>query len=190
MTLFGSPNAEHEEDGVKRKLYQMVLAGGAFTGSGAVVFGIIELVKSQPDKAFRLLETWGPWFFLAMFAVWAANGLMNRGVDVVEKMGDRFAGSLDRMAETQEKQVAAQEKQSESYQRLASSQDLIAAAAKESASAAQQLADKDNREAERTATLVEYAASQSRQAMEAVTQLVAAVNKMSDHVEKLPGKGD
>ena len=176
-TIFGfpAPGGGEQVPGnqARRTVLQGLLAGSGIVGGGTVVISVIELLKSQPDKAFRLLETWGPWFFLAFFSVWAANGLMNRALDAAERLGDRVADSMDKMAVQQEQ--------------LAFSQAKLAVAAQESATAAQLTAARDNREADRMATTVDYAAQQSRETKDAVAGLAALMEKIGDRVEHLAG---
>lgn len=181
--MFGFSTPLQEQSQTRRNVTQGMLVGGGFAGAGTVVLGAVELIRAQPDKAFTLMERWGPWFFLAIFSVWAANGLMNRGLDVVERIGERFADSVDKIANEQQSLATSQE-------RLCASQEKMASAAQEQAVALQRTADKDDREQERMATLVEYSGQQSRQAVEAIGDLANAVHKIADRVEQIAGKGN
>ena len=147
---------------------QGLLVGGSMAGGGTVVFGAIELIRSEPDKAFRLLESWGPWFFLALFIAWALTKLGNRLLDVVERLGDRMADAMENVAGEQKNQAEAM---------------------KEQALALQAQASKDDRERERLSTMVDYGAQQSRQALETVQALSLMLSTIGAQVQKLVDKG-
>ena len=167
MTLFGLGKPLEEQSATRQNVTQGILVGGGFAGAGAVVLGAIELVKSQPEKGFMLLERWGPWFFLAMFSVWAVNGLLNRFLDVLSDLGDRFVGSMDKIANEQEK---------------------LASSGRDQAEAMQRTADRDDRDHERMTTLVDYAGQQSRQALEAVTSMHSTLAQVAAQVRGLAEK--
>lgn len=81
---------------------QTLLIGGGCVGGGTIVLSAIEIIRSEPEKAFKLLHDWGPWFFLAMLIVWVLGGIMNRALSIAERVGDRMAGSLESVAEQQQ----------------------------------------------------------------------------------------
>lgn len=147
---------------------QGLLIGGSFAGGGTVVLGAIELIRSEPDKAFRLLESWGPWFFLALFIAFAMSKLGNRLLDVFERLGDRVADSLENVAAEQKNQADAMQNQ---------------------ALALQAQASKDDRERERLSTMVDYGAQQARQALEIVQAQGATLAKIAGQLEHLVNKG-
>jgi len=155
------PDADHKTAALAT-IRQGFLVGGSFMGGGSIIFGAFELMRSEPDKAFKLLEMWGPWFILALFSVWAANGLMMRAITAAERLGDRVCDSFDKVAGEQK--------------RLADSQDVIASAAKLNS-------ERDDRERERMSTLVEYAGSQSREAVTAVRDVQASIAELTSHVK-------
>ncbi|QHN04413.1 hypothetical protein FTO74_14350 [Granulicella sp. WH15] len=152
---------------MRRKLGQAFIIGGSFFGGGSVIYALVELVRTNPDKGFELLEKWGPWYFLAMFALWVVYGISLRLLEVLSKLGDRFAGSMDRVADEQVK---------------------LAAAARDQADAMQRTADRDDRDQERMATLVDYAGQKSREAAEGLSSLSGIVTKMAAQVEELTKK--
>lgn len=77
---------------------QGILVGGSMAGGGTVAFALIELMRSEPERAFRLLQTWGPGFLLALFVAWCVSRIINRALDIAERVGDRLAGSLENVA--------------------------------------------------------------------------------------------
>jgi hypothetical protein len=119
---------------------QGLLVGGSFAGGGTVIFSAIELIRSEPDKAFRLLESWGPWFFLALFTAYTLRELVNRLLDLGERFGDRVANALDN--------VAAEQK-------------VAALAMRDQAAAIQQSAEKDDRNLQEMQTLTALTAQRS-----------------------------
>jgi hypothetical protein len=164
----GSPVADGDHKATALASFrQAFLIGGSFMGGGSVIFGAFELMRSEPDKAFKLLEIWGPWFIIALFSVWAANGLMLKAIAGVERIGDRVCDSFDK--------VAAEQK------RLADSQDVIATAAKATA-------EVDDRERERMSVLIEYAGSQSREALGAVRDVQSSIADLIGHVKDAVSK--
>lgn len=104
-------------------LAQAVLVGGGFAGGSTVIFGAIELIKSEPDKAFRLLHDWGPWCFLAMFVAYVISKIANRGLDVAESFGVRIADAMDRVAVQQGSQAEAMQAQAVALQKSADKDD-------------------------------------------------------------------
>ena len=167
MSFLGLGTPVAEQSNTRQTVTQAILFGGGIAGSGAVVFSAFELIRSNPDKGFALLERWGPWFFLAVFTVWVLNGLLNRLLDVFSELGGRFAGSMDRIADEQTKLAKAGQDQAEAMQRSA---------------------DKDDRDHERMATLVDYSGQQSRQAAEAVTAMHEMMLKMVDKVDAMAAR--
>jgi len=173
----GEPESPETHPTALGQLRNAFVVGGGFMGGGTVIFGAFELVRSEPDKAFKLLEVWGPWFILALFSVWAANGLILRVLAALERIGGRFADSMDKVADKQERLADAQDRLADSNERIAT--------------ATQQAADKDDRERERMSILVEYSGSQSREAVGAVREMQTvlasvqtAVAELSTHVKE------
>ncbi len=164
MSMLGLFDPENQQSEGRRKLAQGVLFGGGLAGASAVVLALIELVRSNPDKGFMLLEKWGPWYFLAMFCVWALNGIAMRILDVTSEVGERFAGSMDRIADEQVKLAEAARDQAESMKRSA---------------------DRDDRDHERMATLVDYSGQQSREAAEQSRQTAETVSAMHDVLSRI-----
>jgi hypothetical protein len=102
---------------------QAVLVGGGFMGGGTVVFGAFELIRSEPDKAFKLLHDWGPWCFLAMFVAYVISKVANRALDVGESFGTRIADAMDRVAIQQGSQAEALQSQAIALQKSADKDD-------------------------------------------------------------------
>lgn len=118
--------AQSETQDPKRKLggiTQAVLVGGGFAGGGTAVFALVQLVRSEPDKAFHLLHDWGPWCFLSMFVAYAISKIANRGLDVAESVSTRIADAMDRVATQQESQASAMRDQAAALQKSADKDD-------------------------------------------------------------------
>ena len=124
---------------------QGILVGGSMAGGGTAVFALIELMRSEPERAFRLLQTWGPGFLLALFVTWCLSKILNRALDVVERVGDRFAGSVENVAIEQRS---------------------LAEAAHAQALAMQTMADKDDREKQEMQILIGVVNSKVEQTLD------------------------
>jgi hypothetical protein len=142
-------------------LSTVLMLGTSVFGGGTAAYLIFQLIREQPDQAFKLLQAWGPGYLLALFIAWALNKLLGKAVDIIGGSSERNAIAIGDVA-VQMKAMAA---------------------------AVQSTADKDDRERDRLATLVEYSASQSRQALEQLQALAAAVNRLAAHIDTLGSKG-
>lgn len=76
----------------------MLALGGSFVGGGSIVIAAIELVRTEPDKAFKLLQNWGPWFILALFVAWVVYALASRALDLAGTVGGRIADAMESQA--------------------------------------------------------------------------------------------
>jgi hypothetical protein len=140
-------------------LAQAILFGSGFAGGGTIVLGAIELVRSEPDKAFRLLHDWGPWCFLAMLVTYALSKVATRALDVAERVGDRLAGSME--------DVAAQQRS-------------LAEAGHMQALALQATADKDDRDKQEVQILIGVVNSKVEQTLDEQKRVNRALERIED----------
>jgi hypothetical protein len=140
-------------------LANVLLLGTSFVGGGSIVFAFSELIKSEPDRAFALLQAWGPWFFLAMFATWAASKLIDRVLSMAERVCDRMAGSMDHIAVHQQS---------------------LAEAGHAQAIAMQTMADKDDREKQEMQILLGVVNSKVEQTLEEQKRQNRAFERIED----------
>lgn len=78
-----------------RGIGNMLMMGTSFAGGGAIVLAAFELIRAEPDRAFRLLQTWGPGFILVLFIAWAIQQLVGRALDIAERVGGRIADAME-----------------------------------------------------------------------------------------------
>lgn len=104
-------------------LAQAVLLGGGFAGGTSIIFGVIQLIRSEPDKSFKLLHDWGPWCFLAIFVAYVVWRIASRGLDVAESFGTRIADAMDRVAVQQQSQAEAMQAQAVALEKSADKDD-------------------------------------------------------------------
>jgi len=141
---------------------QALLVGGGFAGGSSAIFGIIELIHAEPEKAFRLLHDWGPWCFLSMFVAYVLSKIANRGLDVAESFGTRIADAMDRVAVQQASQADAMQAQ---------------------AVALQKSADKDDRQLQEMQTLTSYTAQQSERTYQKMSELTEGLNALNEKLD-------
>jgi hypothetical protein len=73
--------------------------GGGF--GAAVVVGAYEILGSQPERAFGLLQSWGPAFLLAIFALYLVGRFLD-GLSAMAREGiSVVVGSMKSNAEAQ-----------------------------------------------------------------------------------------
>ncbi|ODU52205.1 MAG: hypothetical protein ABT07_01370 [Microbacterium sp. SCN 70-10] len=138
---------------------QGILVGGSMAGGGTAVFALIELMRSEPERAFALLQTWGPGFLLALFVAWSISRIITRALDVVERVGDRFAGSMENVAIEQRS---------------------LAEAAHAQAMAMQTMADKDDREKQEMQILVGVVNSKVEQTLDEQKRQSRTLERIED----------
>jgi hypothetical protein len=114
-------------------LTNLILLGSSFAGGGTLLYAIIGLIRDQPDRAFALLQKWGPWFFLAFFVTWIVYKLLEPVVTAIVEAFGRISASTEKQAE---------------------SMGLLAAAVQKSA-------DKDDRQVQEMQTLTALTAQRS-----------------------------
>ncbi len=137
----------------------LLLLSTSFVGGGSVVFACFELIRAEPDRAFKLLQAWGPWFFLAMFVAWAVSRLVDRALDMAERVGDRMAGSMEN---------------------IAGQQQSLAEAGHAQAMALQATADKDDREKQEMQILIGVVNSKVEQTLDEQKRQNRALERIED----------
>ncbi len=97
---FGTGAAAANVDlGFRRGLFRHigVVLGGA--GSAAVVLGGYQLLRQQPDRAFALLQSWGPAFILSMVALVVVGRFLDGLSAGVRESFSVVAGAVQNQAE-------------------------------------------------------------------------------------------
>lgn len=100
-------SANGNEEKKPLSMANIFLVGTSFIGGGSVLFAGLGLIRDQPDRAFGLLQAWGPWFFLASFIAWAVSRLSDRAIEIFGRVGDRLADSVEKIATEQGRQAIA-----------------------------------------------------------------------------------
>ena len=75
-----------------------VAVGGA--SGAAIVLGGYEVLRSQPDKAFALLQSWGPAFLLTLVAVTLVAGLGGELIEAIRESFKTVASSVRASADS------------------------------------------------------------------------------------------
>lgn len=128
MPSLSTPPAP-SKDGLSR----ILMIGTSIFGGGSAVFLIVQLIRQEPDKAFKLLNAWGPGYLLALFIAFLVDRLMRKMMDGARSTSERSA---------------------EAIQQVATQMQSIAEAASRQAAAMQMAADKDDREKQEMQTLI------------------------------------
>jgi hypothetical protein len=132
-----------------------VALGGA--SGAAIVLGAYQILRSEPEKSFALLEAWGPVFLVAIVAIF-----------VVGKFLDGLNATVR-----------------ESFTVIASGLQDSAAAAGRTADALTRLADQGGRQAEQVERLAIYAAQEFPQVYERFDRQDAALGKLAESVNAI-----
>ena len=161
MTVLGIASENQGSGGTTKKigLAQGLLVGSGIAGGGTIVVSLIELIRSEPEKAFKLLHDWGPWYFLAIFVAYAVSKLFNRGLDIAEHVGDRVAGSIESLVVEQRS---------------------LAEASHAQALAMQTMADKDDRDKQEMQILVAVVNSKVEQSLDEQKRQNRALERIED----------
>jgi hypothetical protein len=108
--------------------------GLAISGASgaAIVVGAYDILRSQPDRAFALLQGWGPAFLIAILAIFAVGRIFEGLNSTVRESFSTMSAGIQSSAE----------------------------AASRTASALTQLAEQGNRQVEETRRLAIYAAQE------------------------------
>jgi hypothetical protein len=99
---------------------QAILMGGGLMGGGTIVFSAFELIRSEPDKAFKLLHDWGPWCILCLVVTVIVGKLGTRCLDLLQTFGVRIADAMDSQAEAMQKMADKDDRNLQEVQTLTS----------------------------------------------------------------------
>lgn len=165
LNALGGPKAEATFGFRGGWLKHIGVAIGGASGA-AVILGGYEILRSQPDKAFALLQAWGPVFLVSIVAIF-----------VVGKFLDGLNSTVR-----------------ESFSVVAAGVQNSAEAAGRTADALTRLADQGGRQAEQVERLAIYAAQEFPQVYErfdrqdeALGKLAESVNAIANHLQAKGG---
>ncbi len=112
MTQLHLDQAEEPKPSLRSEVTRRMLLSASTVGGPAIVWGVFELLRQQPQEGFKLLETWGPKFLLwlvLMYFIWdlMRQGLhwFGRGVRAFEEASssmrsiENVAGSIKALAD-------------------------------------------------------------------------------------------
>jgi hypothetical protein len=99
---------------------QAILMGGGLMGGGTIVFSAFELIRSEPEKAFKLLHDWGPWCFLCIVITVIVGKIGTRCLDLLQTFGVRIADAMDSQAEAMQKMADKDDRNLQEMQTLTS----------------------------------------------------------------------
>jgi DNA anti-recombination protein RmuC len=146
------PQRPEKKDG----LSTILMVGTSVFGGGTALYLILQLVREQPDQAFRLLQAWGPGYLLALFIAYALNKLLTKAVDMVSQFSERNSAAAEKVA-TQMQSIAV---------------------------AMQTMADKDDRQVQEMQTLTSYTAQQSDRLATRIATLFETLQEISDKLDQ------
>jgi hypothetical protein len=129
----------------KDGLSRMLMIGTSIFGGGSAVFLIVQVIREEPEKAFKLLTAWGPGYLLAFFIAFLVDRLMCKVME-----GARSSSEMGALAV---RDVAVEMRS-------------IAEAANRQASAMQEMAQKDDRDKQEMQTLIGVVNSKIDQSLE------------------------
>lgn len=72
-----------------------VAVGGA--SGAAVVLGGYEVLRAQPDKAFALLQAWGPWFLVVLVVIFVLGKFLD---GLSQAVRESFSGVVSGLSES------------------------------------------------------------------------------------------
>jgi hypothetical protein len=137
--------ASEAKDGFSRAL---VIGTSIFGGSSAVYL-IVQVIREEPDRAFKLLNSWGPGFLLAFFIAFLVDRLIRRLADNALRVSERSS-----------------ERSSDAVLEVAVQMRSIAEAANRQASAMQAMAEREDRDKQEMQTLLGVLNSKVDQALD------------------------
>ncbi len=160
MTILGlgaKTAAANVDLGFRRGIFRHigVVLGGA--GSAAVVLGGYQLLRQQPDRAFALLQGWGPAFLLGLVALVVMGRFLDGLSQGVRESFSVVAGAVQNQAE----------------------------ASGRTADALTRLADQGGRQAEEIQRLVVYAGREFPSIYERFDRQDEALKSLANSVERV-----
>lgn len=99
---------------LRTEMLKRVALGGGWSIGGAVVWGVIELLKSEPNQAFPLLKSWGPWAIFALVALYVIYDLSR----LLLSIGLRAVVALESLSIAQQKSADKDDRQLQEIQTL------------------------------------------------------------------------
>jgi hypothetical protein len=99
---------------LRTEVLKRVAMGGGWSIGGAVVWGVIELLKSEPNQAFPLLKSWGPWAIFALVALYVIYDLSR----LLLGIGLRAVVALESLSVAQQKSADKDDRQLQEIQTL------------------------------------------------------------------------
>ncbi len=121
MTTLGiSPSVAPSEVGVtfRRGWLQHLKLGLSSAGGAAIVLGLFELLRSQPE-GFRLLTAWGPWPVVVLVALAFLGKFLSRISDSIDSAFGAVVASVRQGADAQRQSADAQSRTADALSKLA-----------------------------------------------------------------------
>ena len=119
--IFGP--TEHEEavaetvsNSFRAEVMKKIALGGSWSIGAAIVFGVIEFLKSDPHDAFPMLRSWGPWAIFGLAALFVVYDLAK----LMLSTNRRQTIAFERLAFAVEKLAGKDDRQMQEMQTLTS----------------------------------------------------------------------
>lgn len=109
-------NARREtvNSSLRAEMIKRVALGGGWSVGAAIVFGVFELVRSEPHEAFPLLKSWGPWAIVSIIALYVLYDLVRMALNI----GTRMVQAVEKLAVAQQKSADKDDRQVQEMQTL------------------------------------------------------------------------
>jgi hypothetical protein len=118
-SIFGP--TEHEESvaetsrlGLRAEIFKKIALGGSWSIGAAIVYGVIEFLRSDPRDAFPMLRSWGPWAIFSLCALFVGYDLIKGALNI----GQRLVLAIERLATAQQKSADKDDRQMQEMQTL------------------------------------------------------------------------
>ena len=105
--LTDQPASQPWQGQLKERLLKSILFGGSSGLGFAVIFYSYRLLEQKPSEGFGLLHHWGPWFVVALVALYFFWDVTKVAVGYVGKMADGMQSlsvSIAKIAERDDRQ--------------------------------------------------------------------------------------
>lgn len=116
-------NQPGAQPGGGKSFPQMVMLATSLFGGGGIAYLVFQVVRDEPDKAFKLLSSWGPGYLLAACIAFGVNRLLVKALDAQMQASDRGSAAVERVAVQMQSLAEATNAQALALQKTADKDD-------------------------------------------------------------------
>jgi hypothetical protein len=106
-------------------LTRVLMIGSSLLGGGSVTYLVVQLIRDEPDRAFKLLGNWGPGFLLAFFIAYLVSRLMDKMLEGSARQAQDSAAAIREVAVEMRSIAEATAKQASAVQVAAEKNDSV-----------------------------------------------------------------